>query len=95
MLRPNGFLLCLCTVSFLATFFVTTAWSAPDPTANKNAISIDLDCGGDHVGSGQNQFRSWTASLRHDGFLVQIQGPDRALVVRAAQELRPIPAGAR
>jgi hypothetical protein len=47
------------------------------------------------TGSGQNQFRSWTASLRHDGFLVQIQGPDRALVLRAAQELRPIPAGAR
>ncbi|HET8873930.1 MAG TPA: hypothetical protein VFM83_09610 [Gaiellaceae bacterium] len=49
MLRRKRLLLCLCTVSFLATFFVTSAWSAPDPTANKNAISIDLDCGGYHV----------------------------------------------
>ena len=40
---------CLCTVSVLATLFVTPAWSHPDPTANKNAISIDLDCGGYHV----------------------------------------------
>jgi hypothetical protein len=44
--------------------------------------------------SGQNQFRSWTASLRHNGFLVQIQGADRELVLRAARSLRPIPAGA-
>src|SRR4029453_7056768 len=49
MLRRKALLLCLCTVSFLATFFVTSAWSAPDPTANKNAISIDLDCGGSPV----------------------------------------------
>jgi hypothetical protein len=47
------------------------------------------------TGSGQNQFRSWIASLRHDGFLVQIQGADRELVLRAARALRPIPAGAR
>jgi hypothetical protein len=48
-----------------------------------------------HGGSGQNQFRSWTASLRHNAFLVQIQGADRELVLRAAREQRPIPAGVR
>jgi hypothetical protein len=47
------------------------------------------------TGSGQNQFRSWTASLRHDGFLVRIEGADRELVLQAARELRPIPAGVR
>jgi hypothetical protein len=48
------------------------------------------------TGSGQgNMFRSWTASLRHNGFLVQIQGADRDLVLQAARTLRPIPAGAR
>ncbi len=48
------------------------------------------------TGSDQkNMFRSWTASLRHNGFLVQIQGADRDLVLRAAKALRPIPAGAR
>jgi hypothetical protein len=47
------------------------------------------------AGSGQNHVRSWTASLRHDGFLVQIEGADRELVLRAARRLRPIPAGAR
>jgi hypothetical protein len=47
------------------------------------------------AGSGQNQFRTWTASLRHGGFLVQIQGGERGLVLRAARELRPIPAGPR
>jgi hypothetical protein len=47
------------------------------------------------TGSDQNQFRSWTASLRHSGFLVQIQGADRELVLQAARTLRPIPAGAR
>jgi hypothetical protein len=26
--------------------------------------------------SDQNQFHSWTASLRHNGFLIQIQGAD-------------------
>ena len=47
------------------------------------------------MGSDQNRmFRSWTASLRHDGFLVQIEGADRELVLRAARTLRPIPAGA-
>jgi hypothetical protein len=47
------------------------------------------------IGSDQGQFRSWTASLRHSGFLVQIQGADRELVLRAARALRPIPAGVR
>jgi hypothetical protein len=47
------------------------------------------------IGSDQNQFRSWTASLRHSGFLVKIEGVDRELVLRAARALRPIPAGAR
>jgi hypothetical protein len=45
--------------------------------------------------SGQNRFRTWTASLRYGGFLVQIEGADRELVLRAARALRPIPAGAR
>jgi hypothetical protein len=53
----------------------------------------DLSAG--TTGSDQNRFRSWTASLRHNGFLVQIQGADRELVLRAARELREIPAGAR
>jgi len=52
----------------------------------------DLDSG--MTGSDQNRFRSWTASLRHSGLLVQIQGRDRELVLRAARALRPIPAGA-
>jgi hypothetical protein len=47
------------------------------------------------VGSDRNQFRSWRASLRHNGFLIQIQGADRELVLRAARALRPIPAGVR
>jgi hypothetical protein len=46
------------------------------------------------AGSGQNRFRSWSASLKHNGFLVQIQGADRELVLRAARALRPIPADA-
>jgi hypothetical protein len=47
------------------------------------------------IGSDQNQFRSWTASLRHSGFLVKIEGADRELVLSAARALRPIPAGVR
>lgn len=47
------------------------------------------------TGSGDNRFRSWTASLKHDGFLVRIQGADRELVLRAARALRAVPAGAR
>ena len=47
------------------------------------------------TGSDQNQFRSWTASLKHNGFLVKIEGADRELVLRAARALRPIPAGVR
>lgn len=47
------------------------------------------------AGSGQNRFRTWTASLRHSGFLVQIQGADRELVLRAARGLRPIPGDTR
>jgi hypothetical protein len=47
------------------------------------------------TGSDQDRFRSWTASLRHNGFLVQIQGADRELVLEAARALRPIPAGVR
>ena len=33
----------------------------------------------------ENMFRTWTASLRHNGFLVQIQGADRDLVLQAAK----------
>jgi hypothetical protein len=40
--------------------------------------------------SDQNRFRSWRASLRQGGFLVQIEGADRELVLRAARALRPI-----
>lgn len=43
----------------------------------------------------ENMFRTWTASLRHNGFLVQIQGADRDLVLQAARKLRPIPGGTR
>jgi hypothetical protein len=46
MLRRKRFVLCLCTVSFLATALAGSAWSHPDPTATKNAVSVDLDCGG-------------------------------------------------
>jgi len=42
-------LLSLCTLSSLAGLFVASASSAPDPTTNKNAILVDLDCGGYHV----------------------------------------------
>jgi hypothetical protein len=46
-------------------------------------------------GSDLNRFRTWTTSLRHGGFLVQIVGADREQVLRAARRLRPIPADAR
>jgi hypothetical protein len=46
-------------------------------------------------GDDQNRFRSWTALLRLGGFLVQIEGADREVVLRAARALRPIPAGAQ
>ena len=41
--------LCLCAVSFLAALLLTSASGAPDPTTNKNAILVDLDCDGYHV----------------------------------------------
>ena len=49
MLRRKKLFLCLCAVSFLAALLVTSAWGAPDPTTNKNAILVDLDCGGYQV----------------------------------------------
>jgi hypothetical protein len=49
MLWRGKLFLCLCAVSFLAAPLVTSAWGAPDPTTNKNAILVDLDCGGHHV----------------------------------------------
>jgi hypothetical protein len=49
MPRRKRLFLFLGAVSVLAAFFVTSAWGAPDPTVNKNAISVDLDCGGYHV----------------------------------------------
>jgi hypothetical protein len=49
MLRRKKLVLCLCAVAFLAALLVTSAWGAPDPTTNKNAILVDLDCGGNHV----------------------------------------------
>ena len=33
----------------MAALFIGSASSAPDPTTNKNAVLIDLDCGGDRV----------------------------------------------
>ena len=33
--------------------------------------------------------------VKHNGFLVKIEGADRELVLRAARALRPIPAGVR
>ena len=45
MLRRKKLFLCLCAMSFLAALLVTSAWGAPDPTTNKNAILVDLDCG--------------------------------------------------
>jgi hypothetical protein len=38
-------------------------------------------------------FRSWTASLRYNGFLVQIQGADRELVLQAARDATANPGG--
>ena len=33
----------------LAVLVVAPAWSAPDPGTNKNALFVELDCGGDVV----------------------------------------------
>jgi hypothetical protein len=49
MLRRKRLFLFLGAMSLTAAFFVTSAWAAPDPTVNKNAILVDLDCGGYHV----------------------------------------------
>ena len=48
-MRRRKLFLSLCTVSFLAALFVGSALSAPTPSTNKNAILIELDCGGDRV----------------------------------------------
>ena len=42
-------LLLLLTMLLTALVVVAPAWSAPDPGTNKNAILVDLDCGGDSV----------------------------------------------
>ena len=49
MLRRKKLFLFLGAMSLTAAFLVTSAWAAPDPTVNKNAILVDLDCGGYHV----------------------------------------------
>jgi hypothetical protein len=49
MLRRKRLFLFLGAVSVLAAFFVMSAWGAPDPTTNKNAVLVDLDCGGYQV----------------------------------------------
>lgn len=42
-------LLLVSGLSLLAALFVAPASGAPDPSTNKNAIVVDLNCGGDRV----------------------------------------------
>jgi hypothetical protein len=49
MRRTTLFLLLLSGLSSLALLGVAPASSAPDPSTNKNALFVDLDCGGDRV----------------------------------------------
>ena len=49
MRRTRLFLLLVSGLSSLALLGVASASSAPDPSRNKNAIFVDLDCGGDRV----------------------------------------------
>lgn len=49
MQRTRLLLLLVSGLSSLALLGVAPASSAPDPSTNKNAISIDLNCGGDRV----------------------------------------------
>jgi hypothetical protein len=47
--RTKLFLLLVGGLSSLAVLGVAPATSAPDPSTNKNVISVDLECGGDRV----------------------------------------------
>jgi hypothetical protein len=47
--RTKLFLLLVSGLSSLPLLGAAPASSAPDPSTNKNAISVDLDCGGDSV----------------------------------------------
>ena len=49
MRRTKLFLFLIGALSLLALLGVAPASSAPDPSNNKNAILVDLDCGGDSV----------------------------------------------
>ena len=49
MQRTKLFLLLASGLSSLPLLGAAPASSAPDPGTNKNAISVDLDCGGDSV----------------------------------------------
>jgi hypothetical protein len=48
-MRRGKLLLLVSGLWLLAALVVVPAWSAPDPGKNKNAIFVDLDCGGDSV----------------------------------------------
>jgi hypothetical protein len=49
MLMRRGKLLLVSGLLSLAMLVVVPAWSAPDPGTNKNALFVELDCGGDAV----------------------------------------------
>ena len=49
MRRTTLFLLLVSGLSSLAWLGVAPASSAPDPSTNKNAMFVELDCGGDTV----------------------------------------------